>query len=302
MRDLRSSFDQQEGEQRNRHRNTATDWLVGSKAPANGRSQRVRSMAGFGRPVTSRRLRDSSSRSTACARCRSATPSLRRTALAWQAIPQRTLPGLPTRRRCLRHPRSGLLRRRVQTAVRGIHCLRCGVLSGLACCVSGVTIPVVLPVSQRVNYHWSQVQPGKGASVQIRRAMLIIAACLVPLGNAFGQPSSAPCEVNRQPFSGNENATATMTSTATMTLMQDRACRLRFRFGGQNPPGSWELVEAPKSGKVVFAEDFAEYQPDSGFSGLDKFVVAIFGTAPNCGGRCSRSVRYDVAVTVTPKP
>jgi len=60
-------------------------------------------------------------------------------------------------------------------------------------------------------------------------------------------------------------------------------------------------VEAPKSGKVVFKDDVAEYTPNDGFSGDDKFVVALFGKAPNCGSRCNRNGRFEFSVTVKPK-
>lgn len=91
------------------------------------------------------------------------------------------------------------------------------------------------------------------------------------------------------------------TSTGTMTLEQGSVCRFTFKFGQTNPPDTWELVESPKSGKVVMKDDFAEYQPNDGFTGEDKFVVALFGKAPNCGTRCTRNGRFDFAVTIKPK-
>ena len=87
-----------------------------------------------------------------------------------------------------------------------------------------------------------------------------------------------------------------------MKLEQGGACQFKFRFGQINAPDSWELVESPKSGKVMFKDDTAEYQPNDGFSGEDKFVVALFGKAPaNCGNRCNRNGRFEFAVTVKPK-
>jgi hypothetical protein len=130
--------------------------------------------------------------------------------------------------------------------------------------------------------------------MQPHHATLIIAACLFPFATAYAQ--SAPCEVKRQDFVNGG------TSTATMALEQSGACQFKFRFGGQNPPDSWELVEAPKSGKVTFKDDVAEYQPTVGFSGQDRFVIALFGKAPNCSNRCTRNGRFEVAVTVSPKP
>jgi len=87
-----------------------------------------------------------------------------------------------------------------------------------------------------------------------------------------------------------------------MRLEQGSVCQFKFRFGQVNPPESWELIEPPKFGKVMFKDDTAEYQASDGFSGEDKFVVALFGKAPNCGGgRCTRNGRFAFVVTVKPK-
>jgi hypothetical protein len=85
-----------------------------------------------------------------------------------------------------------------------------------------------------------------------------------------------------------------------MTLEQGGVCRFTFKFGQINPH-TWELVKAPKSGKVVFKDEVAEYRPDAGFVGDDTFVVAGFGKVLNCGTRCTRNGRLEFAVTVKPK-
>ena len=103
------------------------------------------------------------------------------------------------------------------------------------------------------------------------------------------------CSVKREAFVNGGVA------TGAMALEQGSVCRFSFKFGQTNPPDSWELVEPPKSGKVVFKEDTAEYQPNAGFAGDDKFTVAVFGKAPNCGARCNRNGRFEFAVTVKPK-
>jgi hypothetical protein len=86
-----------------------------------------------------------------------------------------------------------------------------------------------------------------------------------------------------------------------MNLEQGSVCQFKFRFAQVNSPDSWELVEPPKSGKVVFKDDTAKYQANDGFSREDKFAVAVFGKAQNCGNRCNRNGRFEFAVTVKPK-
>jgi hypothetical protein len=107
-----------------------------------------------------------------------------------------------------------------------------------------------------------------------------------------------PCQVTRGDFLNGGVA------AAAMQVEGNTPCQFKFNFGGQQPPDSWELVEPPKSGKVTFGADFAEYLPNAGFSGDDKFVVALFGKAPQCmapGNRCNRNGRFEIAVTVKPK-
>jgi hypothetical protein len=106
------------------------------------------------------------------------------------------------------------------------------------------------------------------------------------------------CQVTRGDFVNGGAA------TAAMQLEGAGPCQFKFNFGGQQPPDKWELVEPPKSGKVSFGTDFAEYVPNAGFAGEDKFAIAIFGKAPQCtasGARCNRNGRYDIAVTVKPR-
>ena len=121
-------------------------------------------------------------------------------------------------------------------------------------------------------------------------ALVMLAA--LPPSSVRAEGSS--CSVKRQPLAKGQ------TSSATMVLRQGGTCRFRFKFGNVNPPDSWQLVTPPKSGKVVFTDDSAEYVPDNGFSGTDRFVVAVFGKEGNCGTRCTRDGRFDIAVTVKP--
>ena len=111
--------------------------------------------------------------------------------------------------------------------------------------------------------------------------------------HASAQPAS--CVVERKPYVNAGRA------DATMVVEEGSPCQFRFRFGGTNPPDSWKLVESPKSGKITFNADVAEYQPTAGFTGEDRFVIHMFGTAPNCGSRCTRNGEYQVTVTVKPK-
>jgi hypothetical protein len=106
------------------------------------------------------------------------------------------------------------------------------------------------------------------------------------------------CQITRGDFVNGGVAPAAMQIEGTSP------CQFKFNFGGQQPPDNWELIEPPKSGKVSFGTDFAEYLPSSGFTGEDKFVIAIFGKAPQCtapGARCNRNGRFEVSVTVKPK-
>lgn len=160
---------------------------------------------------------------------------------------------------------------------------------------AGVNPALIRCPGTRRAVEFSQPLGDQGeASMQMARASLIIVICGLPFATAYAQPS--PCEVDHQAFV--EGGTA----TATMVLQQGEACEFKFRFGKEYAPDRWELVESPKSGKVAFKDDVAQYQPTGSFSGQDKFVVAVFGNKPNCSHRCARNGRFEVAVTVTPKP
>jgi len=121
--------------------------------------------------------------------------------------------------------------------------------------------------------------------------------CLALLAYPFAaaHAQDGKCAVKGEPFANGG------TATKTMTLEQESVCQFAFKFGQTNPPDSWELVDPPKSGKVVFKDEVAEYQPNAGFTGEDKFVVAVFGKAPNCSNRCTRNGRFEFAVSVKPK-
>ena len=86
-----------------------------------------------------------------------------------------------------------------------------------------------------------------------------------------------------------------------MKVEQNATCQFRIRFGGVNPPDSWNLVQAPKSGSVAFKDDVAEYRPNEGYVGQDAFTIALFGKTPNCGTRCNRNGQYEITVEVVPK-
>jgi hypothetical protein len=138
------------------------------------------------------------------------------------------------------------------------------------------------------NFHW------EGAMKRTYMFRLVwFALFAVPFSVVHAQETK--CSVKREPFVNGG------VSTGTMTLEQGSVCQFSFKFGQTNLPDSWELVEPPKSGKVIFKEDIAEYQPNAGFAGEDKFIVAVFGKAPNCGTRCTRNGRFEFAVTVRPK-
>jgi hypothetical protein len=111
---------------------------------------------------------------------------------------------------------------------------------------------------------------------------------------AFAQ--TPKCELKRQPFINKGS------STGTMTLEQGGICQFKFRFNEINAPDSWQLVDPPKSGKVVFEEDTARYEPAEGFVGEDQFTVALSGRAANCSTACFRNGRFAFSVTVKPKP
>jgi hypothetical protein len=125
----------------------------------------------------------------------------------------------------------------------------------------------------------------------------LVAVSSMVLWTAHASAQDANCEVKRNSFVNGG------TSSVTMLMVNDgKPCQLHFRFGGQTPPDTWELVSKPNAGTVQFREDVAEYQPNVGFAGTDKFTVAVFGRVP--GGRMheTRNGKFDVAVTVNPKP
>jgi Bacterial Ig domain len=129
--------------------------------------------------------------------------------------------------------------------------------------------------------------------MQLQIAILTALVVTLPLAQANAQ--NAPCKVAREAFVQGGVA------KATMILDQDGVCGLKFNFGGRRPPDSWELVQAPSEGTVVFNGDSAEYKPKAGFFGPDKFLVAVFGIAPGCAKYCARNGRYEVTVSVQPK-
>jgi hypothetical protein len=124
-----------------------------------------------------------------------------------------------------------------------------------------------------------------------RIAWLAGSALLVCLAGV-AQAQEGKCEVKREPFVNGG------VSKGSMAVEPGGVCRFQFKFGQINPPDSWKIVEAPKSGTVVFKGDVAEYQPNAGFTGEDRFVIEVFGRAPNCGTRCTRDGRYDFSVNV----
>lgn len=126
-----------------------------------------------------------------------------------------------------------------------------------------------------------------------------IAVMLIALWSAqvSAQSRDGICEVTRQPFVQGG------TSSAAMVMVNDgKPCKFRFRFRGEYPPDSWDLVTKPQSGTVQFGEDAAEYQPNPGFTGTDKFVVAIFGRVRSAMKYETPNGRFEITVTVNPKP
>src|SRR4030095_6705418 len=118
--------------------------------------------------------------------------------------------------------------------------------------------------------------------------------------SAFGLANAqqTTCQVTRNDFVNGGVA------QATMQISDMGPCQFKFKFGGQSAPDTWELIQPPKSGKVSFGADYAQYEPDAGFVGEDKFTIALFGKAPQCtasGARCNRNGRYEITVTVKPK-
>src|SRR5437867_11943809 len=77
-------------------------------------------------------------------------------------------------------------------------------------------------------------------------SLLCIILCAVQFSTANAQ--APQCEVKHQPFANGG------TSTGTMRLEQGSVCQFKFRFGQVNPPESWELIEPPKFGKVMFKD------------------------------------------------
>ena len=127
----------------------------------------------------------------------------------------------------------------------------------------------------------------------MKTALVAIAVLTLVAPVAFAQ--DANCKVDRKEFVPGR------TSSATMVMTSGSTCQFRFRFGGQNAPDTWELVAPPKSGKVEFKEDIAEYRPNPDFVGSDAFAVNIFGKSPTAR-RDTRNGKYEISVTVSPKP
>jgi hypothetical protein len=124
-----------------------------------------------------------------------------------------------------------------------------------------------------------------------------VVATVAALWTVLSSGQVAACEVKREPLEKSGVA------SATMVLVNDgKPCEFRFRFGGQNPPDSWELVSKPQGGTVRFRDDVAEYQPNPGFTGNDKFVVTVFGRVPGGKRHDTRNGQFEVAVTVNAKP
>jgi hypothetical protein len=124
-----------------------------------------------------------------------------------------------------------------------------------------------------------------------------VLTAIAALSTALSSGQGAACEVKKEPLEKGGQASATM-----VMVNDGKPCPFQFRFGGQNPPDSWELVSKPQSGTVQFWDDVAEYQPNPGFTGSDKFVVAVFGRVPGGKRHETRNGRFEVAVTVNTKP
>ncbi len=124
-----------------------------------------------------------------------------------------------------------------------------------------------------------------------------LCAALLFVCSAHASAQDVGCQVKREAFVNGGVSSATM-----LVINDGRPCQLTFQFGGQNPPDSWELVTKPQSGTVTFRGDVAEYQPNAGFTGSDKFIVAVFGRTPGGKRHETRNGRFDVAVTVNAKP
>lgn len=114
---------------------------------------------------------------------------------------------------------------------------------------------------------------------------------------AHATAQDVTCTAKKEPFVNGG------TTSAVMLMINDgKPCQLRFRFGGEHAPDSWELVSKPQAGTVQFRDDAAEYQPNPGFTGTDKFTVAVFGRSTGVKKRDARNGKFDVSVTVNPKP
>jgi hypothetical protein len=123
----------------------------------------------------------------------------------------------------------------------------------------------------------------------------LLASVLASVACSLAQAQDPKCQVKRDQFVNGGRA------NGSMKVEQNGVCEFKFRFGGTNPPDSWNLVTPPKSGKVAFKEGIAEYRPNEGFVGDDKFTIALFGKTPNCGTRCNRNGQYEISVQVLPK-
>jgi len=131
-----------------------------------------------------------------------------------------------------------------------------------------------------------------------RRLLTLLAFCsILCVTNIPGASAETPeCQIKHDPF------VARGISSGTMVTVQGAACQFKFRFRNVDVPDSWELIDPPKSGKVVFKGDVVEYQPNEGFLGGDKFIVGVFGRLSNCSFKCYRNGRFQFSVSVKVKP
>ena len=129
------------------------------------------------------------------------------------------------------------------------------------------------------------------------RSVVGILGTLALATQVNAQSPAEGCEVKRDPMERGGVANATM-----VMVNDGKPCRFVFKFGGQNPPDSWEVRTKPKSGTLEIKGDAVEYVPAAGFAGSDTFVVTAFGRAPGGKRHETRNGTFEVAVTVNPKP
>ena len=104
-----------------------------------------------------------------------------------------------------------------------------------------------------------------------RCMVLLTVAQLAAAGSAWAQDNPR-CSVAREDFVNGAKSSATMVMTN-----DGRPCDFGSRFGGMIPPDAWKLIEPPSGGTVTFEGDVARYAPQRGFTGQDRFTVAVFG-------------------------